>query len=439
MHGMHDSNQIGPWSLWQGNLNAKILVVGQDWGDIKYFKKWSGKDQPHGNTTNENLEKLLQSIGIDIGKPHEGMSSEVFLTNIILCMKDGGLQKKIQDQWLTNCSKNFLSQLIDIIKPDIIISLGSDVTKSILDTFNVECKKSLTLSQIMGSSPFTLNSDSVLFPVYHCGDRGVNCNRKFEQQLNDWNKIGKYIDKKYNNSISKHRESSNGYVYMRFKKEFLSHYLLPDIKYPVKETIFNDVLHAGGNIDFHYLLLSLLNYSSINNIDNEFEKTITRLSEILIPDDHEITGTINTNLFSLKISKVDFNNELICITKKDKLLVAIQPTSKYGINISVFHALDKKSIEMLIDISRHLHPVHGISMRDNNWEYALDMAAPTLSSMYAQERNEACFSYWENGFLQTEGNDKIEFYSYLSKIPLKPHVVAAQIGVIFELDELWEP
>lgn len=33
--GIQDSDQIGPWSLWQGNLSADLLVVGQDWGDTR--------------------------------------------------------------------------------------------------------------------------------------------------------------------------------------------------------------------------------------------------------------------------------------------------------------------------------------------------------------------------------------------------------------------
>ena len=30
--GEFDSAQIGPWSRWQGNLNAAVMIVGQDWG-----------------------------------------------------------------------------------------------------------------------------------------------------------------------------------------------------------------------------------------------------------------------------------------------------------------------------------------------------------------------------------------------------------------------
>jgi hypothetical protein len=32
-----DSNEIGPWAKWQNNLDADIIVVGQDWGDVDYY------------------------------------------------------------------------------------------------------------------------------------------------------------------------------------------------------------------------------------------------------------------------------------------------------------------------------------------------------------------------------------------------------------------
>lgn len=33
--GAYDYNQIGSWSLWHGNLDAKIVVVGRDWGSAE--------------------------------------------------------------------------------------------------------------------------------------------------------------------------------------------------------------------------------------------------------------------------------------------------------------------------------------------------------------------------------------------------------------------
>jgi DNA polymerase len=50
--GVHDSDHIGPWSIWQGNLNADLMIVGRDWGDTRYFLDNRGREKP-GNPTNE--------------------------------------------------------------------------------------------------------------------------------------------------------------------------------------------------------------------------------------------------------------------------------------------------------------------------------------------------------------------------------------------------
>jgi len=85
--GIYDSNQIGPWSCWQGNLNAEIIVVGQDWGDTAYFLKWKGLDQPTGNPTNTNLKDLLRRFGISIKEPCEPQEPVIFLTNCQSALK----------------------------------------------------------------------------------------------------------------------------------------------------------------------------------------------------------------------------------------------------------------------------------------------------------------------------------------------------------------
>ena len=188
-----DSDHIGPWSCWQGNLNAEILVVGQDWGDKSYFSKWKGLDQPSGNPTNSNLQKLLLKFGIAIKEPTEPQEHSVFFTNIILCLKDGGMQASINNEWLSNCSGNFFLPLVRIIQPKIIIVLGKKVSETILDLYGIQFSKSAPLSKLMQSSPFKLTESTYLFPMYHCGAGGVNRNRPMERQLEDWEKAADWF------------------------------------------------------------------------------------------------------------------------------------------------------------------------------------------------------------------------------------------------------
>src|ERR671934_56333 len=42
VRGVYDCDEIGPWSLWQGKLNAELMVVAQDWGDVDWFLRVKG-------------------------------------------------------------------------------------------------------------------------------------------------------------------------------------------------------------------------------------------------------------------------------------------------------------------------------------------------------------------------------------------------------------
>src|SRR4051812_15532844 len=68
MNGTFDCAQVGPWSAWQGNLNAPVMIVGQDWGDVAWFIRQKGKTSD-ASETNNTLIQLLLSIGIKIQLP----------------------------------------------------------------------------------------------------------------------------------------------------------------------------------------------------------------------------------------------------------------------------------------------------------------------------------------------------------------------------------
>src|SRR5690349_11426767 len=73
-----------------GQPHADLVIVGQDWGDTRYFAANRGRDAAR-NPTNETLRSLLASIGIEIAPPAgtDAGGGEVFMTNAILCFKQG--------------------------------------------------------------------------------------------------------------------------------------------------------------------------------------------------------------------------------------------------------------------------------------------------------------------------------------------------------------
>lgn len=190
--GAFDSNEIGPWTLWQGNLESPIVVVGQDWGDVTYFTKWKGNDILAANPTNKNLQQLLKQLDIDIQLTDSNQNQQIFLTNLILCLKNGGLQAPITKEWCTNCAGRFLKELLNIIQPEMVITLGGMPAKALLDLYQVDYRKSWPLKRLIQAAPFHLFGTTWLYPVYHCGNSSINRNRSYVEQVADWQPAAAY-------------------------------------------------------------------------------------------------------------------------------------------------------------------------------------------------------------------------------------------------------
>lgn len=174
-------------------MNTDILVVGQDWSDVNYFKRWKGRDCPPGNPTNVRLSRLLEELGVFLLPPEEPQEQLVFFTNIILCLKNGNMQSRIKDEWLTNCCHTFFRPLVDIIQPKIILSLAEGASKAILNQYGIPFAKSASVEKLIKNAPYRLNARTFLFPVYHCGNRVTNQFRSLEKQIADWRNAAEWL------------------------------------------------------------------------------------------------------------------------------------------------------------------------------------------------------------------------------------------------------
>jgi DNA polymerase len=187
--GHYDSRHIGPWSQWQGHLNAELMVVGQDWGDTNYFIKNHGLEAQR-NPTNNMLRELLGSIGIDVGLPHDCRNDgRVFLTNFILCLKTtGGLQGNVKNEWFSNCGSAFLLPLIEFVGPKVLVCLGARAWRSVTAAFDQPaCRFRDSVENPRGVQ---IMDGGVAMAIYHCGARILNTHRRREQQFRDWQRIG---------------------------------------------------------------------------------------------------------------------------------------------------------------------------------------------------------------------------------------------------------
>lgn len=185
--GAFDSDHIGPWSRWQGNLSADLMVIGQDWGDTRYFRRFKGLDEDR-NPTNRTLMSLLQSTGLIIGPPSSaGSNSRVFFTNAVLCLKEGGLQGPVRAAWFQNCAP-FLRRQVEIIAPRVVATLGEHALQAVRQAFGLP-RQNLA-SAVADAEGEILVGNTRLIAVYHCGARVLNSHRSIDAQMQDWTRIG---------------------------------------------------------------------------------------------------------------------------------------------------------------------------------------------------------------------------------------------------------
>ena len=204
-HPNLDSDRIGPFSRWQGNLNSEIVVVGQDSSDIRTYTEHDGDWPGPAVQTNIALVKLLSAAGIEISAPHPGHSEDkVFFTNAVLCLKDScassrrSMQGRIKRDYARMCGNLFLRPTIELIAPRAVVTLGSTALTATLASFGIEQPVKL-LELIRRGQTFNLSCGSVLFPMCHPSRTVQNTVRSFDLQVNDWQRLGGWL--RSNNSF----------------------------------------------------------------------------------------------------------------------------------------------------------------------------------------------------------------------------------------------
>jgi DNA polymerase len=193
-NGSLDCDEVGAWSLWQGNLDAQVMVVAQDWGDVCWFRRAGGKPT-NDSPTNTTLIELLAQAGLEIKLPRETTGKgNLFFTNAVLCMKCGGAQAEVKKEWFQNCGERFLGPLIYIVQPKVVVCLGGKAYSTVLRAYGRKPRK---FAEAVGDpNPVELLTGRTwAFAVYHCGARTQNINRKYDDQVKDWRRIGEFLSR----------------------------------------------------------------------------------------------------------------------------------------------------------------------------------------------------------------------------------------------------
>lgn len=188
---------LNPWNLWQGHLDADILVIGKDWGCLdndrgglnSLSKALINDIQLKTNslakismTTDKKLYKIISEKDCKISEPYRlqtEIKTKFYFTNAILGIRKGKQATgKVETSSLSTTSL-FLNKLVSIINPKQIICLDRTAFESIqsafLEIFNDfiwHTNRDLVQASINGRLPKIGKTE--LFVVFHPVSRMSN-------------------------------------------------------------------------------------------------------------------------------------------------------------------------------------------------------------------------------------------------------------------------
>lgn len=227
---------------------------------------------------------------------------------------------------------------------------------------------------------------------------------------------------------------------MHLKPEALARYGLPDIAYPIASADLQAALTGGGELPLAMMLHGLQEVARDGETDwKRLEPAMSRLSELLAPEDERDVISAAGDTWWIEIGPVDLSGKLVTVQRGNDLIAAITPRDDGRLRVAVFRPLDAKSAEYLTGLGQVPHPEHGVCMRENNWEYALDCSAGN-GNYYAADRGEAYLSYWEKGLgISWDGTEVPEWRTQLSFMARPAAQAVVDLGVHYSLSGGGEP
>jgi len=160
-----------------GSPDARIMFIGEAPGR-------KGADRTRvpfsGDQSGANFDRFLSSIKLT--------RKEIFITSAALCnpRAESGANRKPTQKELTNCS-TFLQRTIDLIDPQVIVTLGSVALESLKRIQLHELSLKTSASQIHSWN------NRVLVPIYHPSPQVLASHRREAEQLKDYQVVAEAI------------------------------------------------------------------------------------------------------------------------------------------------------------------------------------------------------------------------------------------------------
>lgn len=171
--GIWDGEYVVPWTKSACNLDASLMIIGQDWASEKFLNdarhnaperliavKAAGQDEHL--PTNRRLKALLRT--------HFDMEfAQTYATNVSVFIKPGTMTANISMRDMLYCARTYTLPQMRIVQPLMAICLGAKTFNSVRQAVGLPY---LRLKDAHAPSAHTIYNGTEIYGVPHTGGLG---------------------------------------------------------------------------------------------------------------------------------------------------------------------------------------------------------------------------------------------------------------------------
>jgi len=172
-NGAWDFDHVVPWTKSARNVDAKLMIIGQDWASEKSLRdpkhntpdrvalrKELGQD-PH-LPTNKNLKRWLGLFDVTW--------EQIYATDVSVFIKPGLITNKVPMSVLKHCAERYTIPELKIVRPLMAICLGANTFNSLRLALG---RSRMRLREALQPNAHTYENGTEIYGVPHAGGLGL--------------------------------------------------------------------------------------------------------------------------------------------------------------------------------------------------------------------------------------------------------------------------
>ena len=165
-----DKKVSSPHVFGRGNVNAKVMVVGQNPGFNETVQK-----KPFIGAAGKNFDAFLAEIGMS--------RKDFYITNTVKCYSPGNRAPKSNE--IAAC-KSILQREIEIVKPKLILVLGNYALQYFIKETGITSKHGMVIK--------SLEFDIPVFVMYHPSPMNMNKSAIKQEARADFERLKAHLE-----------------------------------------------------------------------------------------------------------------------------------------------------------------------------------------------------------------------------------------------------